>query len=70
MANILNLQVRTLEETEKISRALPILQQNTSEALKWVAEIIESVRSLITVTEDIFNIKENVDTLKRLVLGK
>ena len=70
MANILNLQVRTLEETEKISRALPSLQQSTSDALRLVAGIIDSVRSFSTTKEDIFNVKENVDALRRLVLGK
>ena len=70
VSSILHSQLQTLEETKKISQAVPALQQGTQEASTWIKVILESVKSFPNASEDIFNIKENVQTLKRLALGK
>ena len=62
-------QLRTLEETRKVAQVIPSLQQSTQEASTWIRTILESVKSFPATGEDIFNIKENVETLKRLALG-
>ena len=62
-------QLRTLEETRKVAQAIPALLQGTQEASTLIKTILESVKSFPTTSEDIFNIKENVETLKRLALG-
>ena len=70
VTSTLRSQLRTLEETRKISQAIPGLQHSTQEASTWIKAILESVESFPATGEDIFNIKENVETLKRLALGK
>lgn len=70
VTSTLRSQLRTLEETRKISQAIPALQHSTQEASTWIKAILESVKSFPATGEDIFNIKENVETLKRLALGK
>ena len=70
LTSVLESQLRTLEQTKKISRAIPILQRSTQEASTWLAELLDLVKSFPNVQEDMFNIKENVQTLTRLVLGK
>lgn len=70
VSSTLRSQLQILEETRKISQAFPALQQGTQEASTYIKAILESVKSFPATGEDIFNIKENVETLKRLALGK
>lgn len=70
VTSVLTLQLETLEETKKISQAIPSLQQSTQEALIWMKGILESVNAIPAAQEDIFHIKENVETLQRLALGR
>lgn len=70
VASVLTTHLKTLEETKKISQAVPVLQQSTQEASTWIKGILEYVKSFPAAQEDILDIKENVETLKRLVLGE
>lgn len=69
VTSTLRSQLRTLDETRKISQAIPALQQGTQEASTFIKAILESVKCFPATSLDIFNIKENVETLKRLALG-
>ena len=69
VSSTLHSQLRTLEETRKVAQVVPALQQSTQQASTWIKTILESVKSFPATSEDIFNIKENVETLKRLALG-
>ncbi len=70
VASVLNLQLKTLEENKKISQAIPSLQQSTQETLIWMRGVLEFVNAIPAAKEDIVHIKENVNVLTRLVLGR
>ena len=69
VVSILHSQLQTLKETKKISQAVPILQRGTLEASSCIEAVLDSVKLLSKNDEDIFYVKENVETLKRLALG-
>lgn len=69
VVSILRSQLQTLEETKKISKAIPILQGGAQEASICINAVLDSVRLFSSTNEDIFNVKENVETLTRLALG-
>ena len=52
-----------------ISIAMPILQGGAQEASICLNAVLDSVRLFSSTSEDMFNVKENVETLKRLALG-
>ena len=44
--SILCAQLQTLEETKKISQAIPILQRGTREAFSHIEAVLDSVKSV------------------------
>ena len=69
VVSILRSQLQTLEETKKISQAVPILQRGAQEASTCLEVVLDSITLFSSTSEDIFNVKENVETLTRLALG-
>ena len=70
VTSILRMQLRTLDETRKLAQIVPTLQRSSEEALDWIKAIIDTISTLSNETGDVFNIKENVETLTRLALGR
>lgn len=69
VVSVLRSQLQTLEETKKIAQVVPILQRGAQEASTCIEVVLDSVALFSNTGEDMFNVKENVETLKRLALG-
>ncbi len=69
VVSVLRFQLQTLEETKKIAQVVPILQRGAQEASTCIKVVLDSVALFSNTGEDMFNVKENVETLKRLALG-
>lgn len=68
VSSVLRFQVQTLDQTKKLSEAVPALQQGTKELATWMKLVLTSVESFSETKDDVFNIKENVKVLTRLAL--
>ena len=68
VSEILNSQLRTLEETKKIAHILPCLLQSTEKASDSIHEVLNAVSSLAELQENMASLGESVQNIERLAL--